>query len=181
MSTLHDHFRLMARNNLWSNHRLHRACTQLSPEECARSRGAFFGSILGTLDHIFLVDRFYISRLKGTAREPMLPHYTRLHANLQSLLVAQLESDRDLIDFCDSLDQAGLARSVRWTTAEGMQCSDPVRVVLAHLFLHQIHHRGQVHHMLWTTHVSAPQLDEFLLSSDADLRDAEVEQLGLGL
>ena len=35
-------------------------------------------------------------------------------------------------------------RSVSWTTAEGRVCSDPVHGVLAHLFLHQIHHRGQM-------------------------------------
>jgi uncharacterized damage-inducible protein DinB len=181
MSALQDHFRLMARNNRWSNHRLCQACAHLSPEECTGDRGAFFGSILGTLNHILLVDRWYLGQLTGTLSEPMLPHDTMLHADMQFLTRAQVESDRDLIDFCDSLDQAGLARAVRWTTAEGMEYSDPVHVVLAHLFFHQIHHRGQVHQMLCTTHVPAPQLDEFFLSSDAGLREGEVEQLGLGL
>jgi uncharacterized damage-inducible protein DinB len=181
MSTLQMHFRSMARNNLWSNHRLHRACAQLSPAECAEHRGAFFGSILGTLNHVLLVDRWYLGQLAGTLSEPMLPHDTLLHAELQSLTMAQLESDRGVIEFCDSLDPNQLARAVEWTTAEGGRCSDPVHIVLAHLFLHQIHHRGQVHQMLCTTNVPAPQLDEFLLSGDAALREAEVDELGLGL
>ena len=180
MSTLQTHFRLMARNNLWSNHRLHRACAQLSPEERAEHRGAFFGSIIATLNHILLVDRWYLGQLTGTLSEPMLPHDTMLHADLPSLTNEQLESDRGVIEFCDSLDPSRLARAVEWTTAEGRRCSDPVHIVLAHLFLHQIHHRGQVHQMLCTTNVPAPQLDEFFLSGDAALRKAEVEELGLG-
>jgi len=181
MSTLQMHFRSMARNNLWSNHRLHRACAQLSPEECAEHRGAFFGSILGTLNHILLVDRWYLGHLTGTLSEPMLPHDTMLHADLQSLTMGQLESDRSVIGFCDSLDPGRLTRAVEWTDTEGGQCSDPVHVVLAHLFLHQIHHRGQVHQMLCTTDVPAPRLDEFFLSCDAAVREAEVDELALGL
>lgn len=181
MSTLQMHFRSMARNNLWSNHRLHRACAQLSPEECAEHRGAFFGSILGTLNHILLVDRWYLGQLTGALSQPALPLDTMLHAELPSLTAAQLESDRGVIEFCDSLDPEGLARAVEWANPEGGPSSNPVHVVLAHLFLHQIHHRGQVHHMLCTTSVRAPQLDEFLLSGDAPLRAAEVEELGLGL
>ena len=81
----------------------------------------------------------------------------------------------------NNLEPITLTRRVDWTTVEGRQCSDPVHTVLAHLFLHQIHHRGQVHQMICTTDVPAPQLDEFFLSSDASLRRTELDQLGLGV
>lgn len=180
MTTLEGHFASMARNNLWSNHRLHRACAQLSPEEFGRDRGAFFGSIRGTLNHILLIDRWYIGRLTGKPLEPPAPGHPEIHADLEDLASTQLESDRELVGLCDLLDPSGLTRSLAWTTAEGRECSDPVHVVLAHLFLHQIHHRGQVHQMLCTTDVRAPQLDEFFLSSDAPLREAEVDRLRIG-
>ena len=51
--------------------------------------------------------------------------------------------------------------------------------ILLHLFVHQVHHRGQVHDMLCATSVSPPQLDEFFLSGDLGLRERELEQLGL--
>lgn len=181
MSTLEEHFRSMARNNLWSNHRLHQACAQLSPEECTRERRAFFGSIHGTLNDILLVDRWYLGRLTGKLPQPLAPLGTELHTDLKSLAVAQLATDRELIGFCDLLDPAGMTRAVHWTTVEGRQCSDPAHVVLTHLFLHQIHHRGQVHQMLCTTDVPAPQLDEFFLSSDAHLREVEVDRLRLSV
>ncbi|WP_446720573.1 DinB family protein [Mesorhizobium sp. L-2-11] len=51
--------------------------------------------------------------------------------------------------------------------------------LLAHLFIHDIHHRGQVHAMLSGTSVKPPQLDEFFLDYDLKLREAEVERLDL--
>jgi uncharacterized damage-inducible protein DinB len=50
--------------------------------------------------------------------------------------------------------------------------------LLAHLFEHQIHHRGQVHAMLAGTPVAPPQLDEFFCANEADLRAAELAELG---
>ena len=50
--------------------------------------------------------------------------------------------------------------------------------VLAHLFMHQTHHRGQVHAMLSGTSVPPPQLDEFLMPSDAHFRVADMAALG---
>jgi len=54
-----------------------------------------------------------------------------------------------------------------------------VHAVLAHLFVHQIHHRGQAHAMLSGTRVAPPQLDEFFLVWDAPRRAAELRRLGL--
>jgi hypothetical protein len=53
-----------------------------------------------------------------------------------------------------------------------------VQDVLTHLFVHQIHHRGQVHAMLAGTSVPPPQLDEFFLAQDAALRAGDLAALG---
>ncbi|HZT19257.1 MAG TPA: DinB family protein [Dongiaceae bacterium] len=51
--------------------------------------------------------------------------------------------------------------------------------VLGHLFIHQIHHRGQVHAMLAGTSAKPPQLDEFFLDQDEPLRREELRALAL--
>jgi len=51
--------------------------------------------------------------------------------------------------------------------------------LLAHLFEHQIHHRGQAHAMLAGTSVPPPQLDEFFCANEAHLRAAELAEIGL--
>jgi uncharacterized damage-inducible protein DinB len=50
--------------------------------------------------------------------------------------------------------------------------------LLLHLFLHQIHHRGQAHAMLSGTDVKPPQLDEFYSVAEAPLRAAAFAALG---
>jgi len=56
---------------------------------------------------------------------------------------------------------------------------EAVHAVLTHLFVHQIHHRGQAHAMLAGTRIKPPQLDEFFLAGDAPLREHELKELGL--
>ena len=50
--------------------------------------------------------------------------------------------------------------------------------VIAHLLNHQVHHRGQAHAMLAGTAGRPPQLDEFLMASEAHLRVDDLRALG---
>jgi uncharacterized damage-inducible protein DinB len=95
------------------------------------------------------------------------------------LAAAQRASDRQLVAFCDGLDEAGLARAVTLDRGERGLKYDPVAAVLAHLFIHQIHHRGQAHAMLSGTPVEPPQLDEFFLKEDAQRSVPELAALGI--
>jgi uncharacterized damage-inducible protein DinB len=175
--SLRGHFRAMARNNAWSNDRLLRACLQLSAEEFAAERVSFFPSLQRTLNHILIVDRYYLADLTGAGRRPAedeLPF-----PDAAGLAIAQAETDRALIAFCDGLDEAALGRVVPIDRQDGIPYRETVAAILSHLFVHQIHHRGQAHAMLAGTRVAPPQLDEFFLASDAPRRAAELERLGL--
>ncbi len=178
MGSLEQHFRGMARNNLWSNHRLHRACAALPEAEYFRDRRGFFRSIHGTLNHILYVDQRYLKQLAGeTVESGGLDR--ELWADLGALTREQQATDRRLIALADGLTPEELAAVVRWRYTDGRAAADPVHVVLAHLFVHQIHHRGQVHAMLSQAGAAPPQLDEFFLSQDAALRAEELRDLGL--
>jgi uncharacterized damage-inducible protein DinB len=176
------HFRACARNNLWSNDRLRRACAQLTGEELRAPRVSFFPSILLTLDHILLVDTYYLGELEETGRG--LAAWSALrergHAELAPLASAQLACDRELVALCDALGSADLARPVRMHRGddEGV-FEEQLPAVLAHLFVHQTHHRGQVHAMLAGTRVAPPQLDEFFLRYDEPRRREECARLGI--
>jgi uncharacterized damage-inducible protein DinB len=56
--------------------------------------------------------------------------------------------------------------------------SDLACLVLEHLFMHQTHHRGQVHAMLAGTQVAPPQLDEFIMRVDEPFRVMDMSALG---
>jgi len=85
--------------------------------------------------------------------------------------------DRRLIDLCASLTDGQLDTPVGVTRRHGVVSERATRL-LAHLFQHQIHHRGQAHAMLSSTHVAPPQLDDFFCAGDADLRASELAELG---
>ena len=170
-------FVALARNNLWSNHRLHAACDRLDEAAYRAERPAFFGSIHATLDHILIVDLVYLGRLAGVER--VAPDCEELCADRGALAARQREVDRELLELCEGHDADSLAERVTFTRSTGDVYHDPVASVLLHLFLHQVHHRGQVHEMLSQTSVAPPQLDEFFLSGDLRLRSGELAELDL--
>jgi uncharacterized damage-inducible protein DinB len=168
-------YRAMARNNAWSNHRLLSACAVLSQDEFTAPRVSFFPSLSLTLNHLLLVDQYYLDALVGhprAYRDERAPYATVTH-----LQTEQSASDRRLIAFCDALAAPQLGRMVQLVRDVGV-LEERTDRVLAHLFVHQIHHRGQAHAMLAGTGVAPPQLDEFLLATDAAARAADLPALG---
>jgi uncharacterized damage-inducible protein DinB len=153
------HPHLLAEFNAWANGRLHAAATTLPAEDIARDRGAFFGSILGTLNHIYLVDLLYRDRLEGK-----LSHFTGLddilHADLSNLTQAQAEIDAYYVAQTKSLTEADLDQDVAFTTLMD-QAEDwrvPQRLYLTNLSQHQVHHRGQAYALLNQAGVAVPSI-----------------------
>jgi len=176
--TLASYLSLQAENNAWSNHRLYVACTALPPEAYFAKRPCFFGSIHNTLYHLLLVDHRYMERIEGRLPPDELPG-DMPHGDLAAITASQRAADRRLIDLVRGFDDTRLSEPVRIVDQAGGVWFDPLHRVLAHLFVHQVHHRGQVHDLLSQTSVAPPQLDEFYLSQDKAGRTAELQALGL--
>ncbi len=185
MPSLTHHFFTMACNNAWANHRLLTACMQLTPAEFVASRTSFFPSIAATLNHNVTVDWYYVDALERALRgEPVNPAAREFFAPEQPfatcgpLLAAQHAVDRRLVATCSDLADAQLDLPVAILRRTGV-LHEPVTRLLAHLFQHQIHHRGQAHAMLAGTAVPPPPLDEFFCANEAELRAKELAELGL--
>ena len=104
--------RSMAYNNAWANHRLLTACAPLSQHELDTKRASFFPSILATLNHILIVDWFYVDALEGGTLGPAAWANEMPCSTLPALQREQAAVDRRLIAFCNALDEAGLDRIV---------------------------------------------------------------------
>ncbi|NKJ48169.1 damage-inducible protein DinB [Burkholderia sp. SG-MS1] len=168
----------MARNNAWSNLRLYRACLGLTDEAFAERRVSFFPSLQLTLNHILLVDRYYFDALINGGEGLAIFDNELPYPRAADLSDAQARSDQRLLVFCESLVDGDLQRDVRIDRGPSVGIQhEIIGGVLAHLFVHQIHHRGQVHAMLSGTSVAPPQLDEFFLAGDAPLRAGELDEL----
>ncbi len=174
---LTHYLRIQAHANCLSNRRLHGAMAPLSREQFHAPRTSFFPSLAETLNHILLVDLYYIGALHGepdlrTTIDGFVPS-----EEFDTLAARQAASDARLVAFCAALDAAALDREVQMPRATHIQ-RDRVGHVLAHLFNHQTHHRGQAHAMLSGTPIAPPQLDEFMMPSEAHLRVHDMAALG---
>ncbi|MBC4015314.1 DinB family protein [Siccirubricoccus deserti] len=147
MGPRQEHVRMFAGYNRWANQRLYAAAARLTPAALAEDRGAFFGSLLGTLNHLLVTDRLWLARLEGES-----PRGTRLDAmpygDFAALQTARQAEDERLIGYVAALDEARLAAPLTYATTSGAAQSQPLHQALAHLFNHQTHHRGQAHHLL---------------------------------
>lgn len=184
MDPLARHLLSHAFNNAWANHRLLGACARLSQAEFEAPRTGFFPSIKATLNHTLTVDWYYADAIERSlaGRAPndaFMAFYEpeQPFATCAALQVAQRESDRQLIALCEPLDAAALATIIVVPRLAGLT-HEPLPRLLAHLFQHQVHHRGQAHAMLSATGVAPPQLDEFFCTWDAPLRADDLRALG---
>ncbi len=172
------HLRTQAHANRLANHRLREAMRMLSKEAYEAKRTSFFPSLAATLEHILAVDLYYLAALHGDA--DMVRHWTEAPRNapFPELASVQAVTDKRFIAHVDRLDEAGLDDIVALDRGEG-KVQHELRVhVIAHLPNHQVHHRGQAHAMLSGTPVAPPQLDEFLMPSEAHLRTGDLKALG---
>jgi uncharacterized damage-inducible protein DinB len=140
----------MARYNAWQNAGLLDLVPQLPPEELTRDRGAFWGSILGTLNHLLWGDRIWLHRLSGSAKpDEALPESAHLAPDAATWAARRRETDSALTAWAEALTPADLEGDFSWfSPAAGRQVSRPRALIVTHVFNHQTHHRGQVHAML---------------------------------
>jgi uncharacterized damage-inducible protein DinB len=154
-----DHFVTFARYNAWANARLYAACAAL-PEAAyhAPRPAAYFGSLHGTLNHVLVGDRAWMRRLTGEGPAPERLD-EELYQTLPELREAREAEDGRILAFVEGCDEPALARVVAYRTVAGSAHEDLVRLVLAHLFNHQTHHRGQAHALLKDAGAEPPPLD----------------------
>jgi len=150
-----EHFALMAKYNAWANARLYRMAATLSDEQYRRDVSAYFASLHGTLNHLLVGDRIWLWRMTGTGVAP-----TRLDAilfeSLAELTEARQQEDERLVRFIDSLTDAQLDGPLAYRTINKSPQQQKLREILAHLFNHQTHHRGQAHGILTALGMKEP-------------------------
>ena len=169
---------LMAAYNEWMNAKLYDAAGTLPDEELAADRKAFFGSILGTLNHLVVADTIWLKRFmlhpaNYTALQPMqdLPAPKSLDqllfADLESLAEHRKRLDGMMIEWARSIEEPDLGHLLRYTNTKGVVAERPFFGLLMHFFNHQTHHRGQVTTLLSQAGVDVGETDLFALIPNA--------------
>jgi uncharacterized damage-inducible protein DinB len=176
MDTLRP-YRQLARNNILANRRLQHAVSMLQPGEWQAPRTGFFPSLRATLNHIYIVDLFYIDALHGGTIGPAAFNNPEPYPEPAALADAQNAMDARILALVMGLASHDLMRAVQIHRGNRVQ-TEAMADILMHVFLHSQHHRGQAHAMLSATSVPPPQLDEFFVTDDARFRADDLASLG---
>jgi len=165
-----SYLKRMARYNQWVNRRLFEKVQLLPAAEITKDRGAFFGSILGTLNHILVADMFWLRRFSSSKackdalapmHEMVMPTGLRdvLFNDVQTLKDKREEIDGLILDFSKTWDDEMLASPIRYRNMAGEKREQPLGALLQHLFNHQTHHRGQVTTLLFQAGIDPEATD----------------------
>jgi uncharacterized damage-inducible protein DinB len=141
------HFERFAAYNRWANARLYEAAFALSDADYRRNVGAFFKSMHGTLNHLLVTDRIWLKRLTGEGEHPNRLDAI-IHEDRRDLALARADEDDRVIRYIGALAENDLDGLQKYATTAGKPFQDRRRDILAHLFNHQTHHRGQAHTIL---------------------------------
>ncbi len=138
-----EHFRFLARYNPWFNEQLYAACASVPDRERKADRGAFFGSLHGTLNHVLLADRVWLGRFENEPYSaPGLD--AELYADFAELRAARIVEDARIVRWTDQLDDRTLGGMLRYTSIVNPAPRAYIYWQAAtHFFNHQTHHRGQ--------------------------------------
>ncbi len=154
-----SHFVQFASYNKWANARLYEAAIALDEVDYRRNVGAFFKSLSGTLNHLLLTDRIWMKRLTGEGDHPSGMDAI-IHEDRLQLASARADEDERIVRFVGSLDETAIASVLEYSTTSGKPFEQTRSDILAHLFNHQTHHRGQAHTILsFCTGKEPPSLD----------------------
>lgn len=148
-------FQLFAKYNQWMNKKLFAAAAQLSEHDLRQDKGAFFGSVLGTLNHLLVGDIVWLKRfatdpekfrsldnIRNTAAPESLDAH--LFEDLDLLRAARQQLDTDIVSFCDEITDEQLLEKLDYQNFQSNRYQDQLGLLIQHLFNHQTHHRGQI-------------------------------------
>lgn len=140
----------MARYNKWQNDSLFAAADGIGDAARRLDRGAFFGSIHGTLSHLLWGDRIWMHRFDGLAKpEVPIARSAEYAENWEELKSVRAETDAAILDWSARVSADWLAETLSWYSgALGREMTSTRALLVTHFFNHQTHHRGQVHAML---------------------------------
>ncbi|MGB7180808.1 MAG: DinB family protein [Burkholderiaceae bacterium] len=152
-----------AKYNHWFNERLYDASERLTTEERSMDQAAFFGSIIGTLNHILVGDVIWLRRflqadipaneLLAADALAWLPNPTRTDEipfeDWDDLRPARAGVDKLILDWTDALHSEDLDYSLSYVNTRGRPFKRTLGLLLLHFFNHQTHHRGQATTLLF--------------------------------
>jgi uncharacterized damage-inducible protein DinB len=156
---------MMAQYNAEINRRVFAAAQRLSDGDRRQQRGAFWGSIHGTLCHLLWGDLMWMFRFDGWTKPSVaLKDSPSLIGSFDELHEVRSKTDAGISEWAARVSDGWLQQDQSWfSVSVGREMHSPRGVLVAHFFNHQTHHRGQAHAMITAAGEGTGDTDLFLL------------------
>jgi uncharacterized damage-inducible protein DinB len=152
--SLLSNLQLMSQYNQWMNQKIYQIAQQLGNDKIQQDQGAFFSSLFGTLNHIYVADIIWLRRFAQHSKKYQsinqlqeLSSYTELNQtvanDLESLNEFRQELDNIIINWCQEIDPEDLEKNLLYIDTQGNSYQKNFGQLIHHFFNHQTHHRGQ--------------------------------------
>ena len=157
--------RTMAAYNAEMNRRTYAAARRLPESQRLLARGAFWGSIHGTLCHLLWGDQMWMSRFDGWPKPTTIQKDSAsLVADFDELERARVAADARISSWAQGVGEEWLAAEQVWFSASvNRELRQPRGLLVTHFFNHQTHHRGQLHAMITACGERTGDTDLFLV------------------
>ncbi|WP_235611248.1 DinB family protein [Pseudoalteromonas luteoviolacea] len=146
----------MALYNQRMNCQLVTAAKTLNNSQLIEDKGAFFGSILGTFNHLIIGDMIWLlrfakhsNRYQALIQLSELPYPTSLddilYDQLEPLIKVRKQLDQAILDWVKyEAQEADFHRTLTYSNTKSEVSEREFSELVSHMFNHQTHHRGQV-------------------------------------
>jgi len=138
---------LMTRYKVWASELMFRSLSDLPPGEAEKQRQTRFGSMLHTMNHLYVVEDIFRHHLEGRAHG-----YTARNTDapppLETLWRNQREMDAYYLALADRLTAETADQTVHFTFVGGGEGRMTRGEILLHLANHGTYHRGFVNSLM---------------------------------
>jgi len=145
------------RYHKWATERVLSKCLELSADQLAQDLNVSFGSIYGTIAHLYQADSVWLNRLlglpSGTPADYSAPGCTF------ELRDAWLPVQDKILAFAEGLGEDEWQRELSYKTFSGVPYQTPIWQMVLHVVNHGTHHRGQLTAMLRQLSIKPENLD----------------------
>jgi len=129
--------------NRWANARVITACRMLAPQQITAPAQTSFGSLMGTLVHVYATERFWRLRLQEHISPDKMPT-SEDFVDLEALVTAWQEEETRMQNFVGGLGEAETSQWVEYVTTSGTPQGSTMWKALVHVVTHGAQFRGEI-------------------------------------
>lgn len=132
----------LSKYNLWANQKMCKWINEINDEQWNLELVSSFTGIKKTALHILAAESLWYERINEREAKWNAELYD--NKNKENITQEWLNKSKELLLFCESLNENQLIKNITYTRLTGETYTQPIGEILNHVFNHSTYHRGQI-------------------------------------